>query len=193
MSTALSPWGDRFVARKAFFKFLGAAFRIYGPEGNLRCYVKQKAFRLREQITVYTDESQRQALLGIRARQMLDVSATYDVTDLATGETVGALKRRGLRSILRDHWLILGPDDAEIGTIQEDTGLLALVRRFLTNLIPQTFVVTLHGQPAGRIRQRFNPFLLTYDVDFSASQGAFDPRLGVAAAVLLLAVEGRQD
>ena len=46
MSTALSPYGDHFVAKKSFFKFLGAAFRIYGPEGNLRFYVKQKAFRL---------------------------------------------------------------------------------------------------------------------------------------------------
>ncbi|MBN1336679.1 MAG: hypothetical protein JXB39_12045 [Deltaproteobacteria bacterium] len=193
MTTALQPYGDRFVARRAFFKIFGAAFRIYGPEGNLKFYVRQRAFRLREQITVYANETRKQALLGIQARQMLDVSATFDVIDLATGETVGALKRRGLRSILRDQWSILGPDDAEIGSVREDSKVLAFVRRFLFHLVPQAFVVTLHGRQAGTIRQRFNPFVLTYDVELSQGPGAIDPRLGVALTVLLLAIEGRQD
>jgi len=193
MSTALTPYGDRFVARKAFFKVFGNTFRIFGPEGNLRFYVKQKAFRLKERITVYADEGQKQAMLGIQARQVLDISAVYDITDLATGDKVGAMRRKGLKSIIRDEWSILGPTDAEVGTVKEDSGLLALIRRFLTNLVPQTFVVTLHGRPAGQIKQRFNPFILTYDVDFAAAQGGLDPRMGVAMTVLLLAVEGRQN
>ena len=103
------------------------------------------------------------------------------------------MRRKGLRSILRDEWSVLGPDDAELGTVREDSGILALVRRFLTNLVPQTFVVALQGRPAGRIKQRFNPFILSYDVDFSEARGGLDPRMGVAMTVLLLAVEGRQN
>lgn len=190
-STALSPYLARYTAKKAMFNFLGTSFRIYAPDGKLAFYVKQKAFKLKEEITVYADEKRTRPMLRIKARQVLDVSATYDVTDANTGEVVGALRRHGLRSILRDKWLILGEGDKEIGQIEEDTGILALVRRFLLKLIPQSFNVTMHGRSAGRIKQRFNPFVLVYDVEFP-SDGTLDLRLGVAAVVLLLAIEGRQ-
>lgn len=48
----LSLYSSRYVANKALFSFMGSAFRILGPEGNLRFYVKQKAFKLKEEITV---------------------------------------------------------------------------------------------------------------------------------------------
>jgi hypothetical protein len=42
-------------------------------------------------------------------------------------------------------------------------------------------------------RQRFNPFIAKIDLDFSMdTQGRLDRRLGIAAAVLLCAIEGRQ-
>lgn len=191
--TALSPWGARFVAKKAMFTFLGASFRIFGPEGNLQFFVKQKAFKLKEELTVFADEGQTRPMLRINARRRLDVSATYDVADANTGETVGALRRMGLKSLFRDEWEILAPGgDAVIGKIMEDSGVMALVRRFLLKFIPQTFHVAVGGTEVGVIKQRFSLFALTYDVDFSQGSGLLDPRLGVAAVVLLLAIEGRQ-
>jgi hypothetical protein len=107
---------------------------------------------------------------------------------------VGALRRKGLKSILKDEWIILDAQDREIGLIAEDHWALALVRRFATNLVPQTFAVTLAGQPAGSIRQAFNPFILTLFIDFKAdTANRLDRRLGLAAAVLLGSIEGRQD
>ena len=41
-------------------------------------------------------------LLSIQARQIIDFSAAYDVYDGSTGSKVGALKRKGMKSILRD-------------------------------------------------------------------------------------------
>lgn len=189
MATDLSKYESKYVAQKALFSFLGSTFRIYSTDNQLRFFVKQKAFKLKEEIVVYADEGQTQPRLRIRARNILDFSATYDVVDEA-GEKVGALRRQGLKSLLRDSWLLLGTNDEEIGKIEEDSGIMALIRRFITNLIPQTFHVTLGGQPAGVLRQRFSFFRLVYDVDFSSS--TLDPRLGVASTVLLLAIEGRQ-
>ena len=187
-----SVYQPRYTARKAWFKFLGAAFRLFGPDGILRFYVKQRAFRLREELTVYADEQQTRPMLRIRARQVLDISATYDVTDANTGEAAGALRRKGMRSILRDAWLVLGPGDTPVGVVQEDSKMMALLRRFLSNLIPLRYTVTVDNKVVGHLSQRFNPFVLSYDVDFSGAQGALDPRLEVAITVLLLAVEGRQ-
>jgi uncharacterized protein YxjI len=190
MSTELSRYETKYVAQKAIFAFMGNTFRIFSPDNQLRFFVKQKAFKLKEDITVFADEGQTQPMLRIRARSILDFSATYDVVDANTGEKVGACKRQGLKSLLRDTWVLLGANDEEIGKVEEDSGFLAIIRRFLIALIPQSFQVTVGGQSGGVIKQRFNLFRLVYDVDFSGSN--LDPRLGVAMTVLLLAIEGRQ-
>ncbi len=59
--------------------------------------------------------------------------------------------------------------------------------------LPQTFRAELQGVPVATYRQRFNPFVQKIEIDFSADpDGRLDRRLGLAAAVLLCAVEGRQ-
>lgn len=97
-----------------------------------------KAFRLREDITLYPDETMGRELLRIKARKILDISSTYDVYDMETGETVGALRRKGLKSLIKDEWAILDTQDNEIGTIKEDNAFLALLRRALA-IIPQKY------------------------------------------------------
>ena len=84
-----------YLLRRQFFKLFGAAFHIYGPDGQLAFYSKQKAFRLKEDIRLYADESATQEVLTILARSWLDFAAAYDVIDAQTGEKVGGLKRRG--------------------------------------------------------------------------------------------------
>lgn len=193
MSTALTRYQSRYTAKKALFSFLGSSFYLYGPEGDLAFFVKQKAFRLKESITVYADEAQQQPMLHIRARSIIDFSSVYDVTDAASGEGVGSLRRSGVKSMFRDEWTLLDVNERELGKAQEDSGILALLRRLFLPIIPQKFQVTVNGSDAGSIHQRFNPFQLGYDVDFSRAGDALDPRLAVATVVLLLAVEGRQE
>lgn len=190
---ALIPYeGNKFLARKAIFAMLGSKFHIYDAQMNLRFFVQQKAFKLKEALTVYSDEGKTTELLKIKARSIMDISATYDVTT-PDGQRLGALKRQGLKSIARDEWTILDMQDQPIGQIIEDSMLMALLRRFMSNLIPQTFELTIQGQHVATFRQNFNPFVAKYDLDFSPDgQGLLDRRLGIAAAVLLLAIEGKQ-
>lgn len=194
MSTEMvSTGGDRFVARKAIFAMFGRKFHIYDPNGTLCYFVQQKAFRLKEAIVVYRDEGKSQPLIEIKARSIMDFSATYDVTDAATGERVGALQRQGVKSMMRDEWHILDVDDGVIGDMVEDSMLMALVRRFLSNLIPQSFTVNYLGDEVASFDQQFNPFVAKFDIDFSMDTARqLDRRLGIAAVVMLLAIEGRQ-
>ncbi|WP_426755584.1 hypothetical protein [Myxococcus sp. Y35] len=183
----------RYMIRRKFFKLFGDAFHIYDEAGNLAFYSKLKAFKLKEDIRIYGDEEMREELLSIKARGILDFGMTYDVTDATTGERVGALRRKGLRSILRDQWLVLDTHDQEVGKIEEDSMVLALVRRFLVNLIPQSFTGTMGDAQVLSFNQRFNPFIQKIDLDFSMdSSHRLDRRLGIAAAVLMSAIEGRQ-
>lgn len=191
---AIEPFtDDRFIARRNFFNFLGIKCRILNEQGGLLYFVYMKAFKLKEDITVYADEQQQLGLLSIRARQIIDFSAAYDVTDLRTGERVGAMRRRGLKSMVRDEWEFLDANDGVIGNVQEDSLFLALLRRLLANFIPQSYTFTLGGQEVGQAHGTWNPFLIKYRVDVSRdSSRSLDRRLVVAAAVLLMTIEGKQ-
>jgi uncharacterized protein YxjI len=192
MESRFSP--DTYLIRRKVFKLLGAAFHIYDAEGNLVLYSKQKAFKLREDIRLYASEDMREEVLSIRARQVIDFSAAYEVVDSVTGEPVGVLQRRGFRSIVRDAWIIADANGVEVGRIEEDSMMLALIRRFLTNLIPQSFTAYIGDQPVADLRQKFNPFIQKLVVDYSKDPShLLDRRLGIAAGILLAAIEGRQD
>jgi len=183
----------RYLVRKQFLKLFGGKFRIYDESGSLVLFANMKAFKLREDIRLYTGEDMLNEVLTIKARHIIDFSAAYDVTDPATEEKVGTLKRKGLKSIVRDEWIIMDSVENEIGYVREDSMLLAMIRRWLTNLVPQKFHGEMRGMPVFRFSQHFNPFLLKVDLDFSEdTANLLDRRLGIAAAVLLCAIEGRQ-
>lgn len=91
---------DRYLLKRQVFALTGK-FRIYDPMDNLVLFSEQKMFRLREDIRVYADESKAQEVLMIKARQIIDFSAAYDVIESATGQKAGALRRKGWRSLLQ--------------------------------------------------------------------------------------------
>lgn len=184
----------RYLVKRQFLKLFGGAFRIFDPSGNLVLYSRMKAFTLKEDIRLYTAEDMREEVLSIRARQIIDFACAYDVVDPVDGTRVGALRRKGLRSLLRDEWLLLDEQGRELGKIREDSMGLALLRRFLTNLVPQTYLVTMGTEEVARFAQTFNPFLMRLEVTFAPhARNVIDRRLALAAAVLLCAIEGRQN
>jgi len=192
MSNDLSLY-PQYVIRKQMLKLFGGSFRVYDPQGQLIFFVSMKAFKLKEDIRVYTGEDKQTEVLLIKARSIIDISAAYDVIDSASGNKIGVLKRKGLKSALKDEWIIMDERDQEIGLIQEDSWALALLRRFATNLIPQRYEASIGALPAASYRQNFNPFTFKLQVDFSADVGnRLDRRLGLAAGILLCAIEGRQ-
>lgn len=184
---------DYYLIRRKVLKLVGASFHIYDKEQNLIFYVKQKGFKLKEDIRVFTSESMTEEVLLIQARNAIDISGTYDVFDSATNEKIGILRRKGLKSMFKDEWLILDTSENEIGNIKEDHVGLAIIRRFITNLIPQSFKGTLNNQPVFTFKQKFNPIISKIELDFSVDKNKLlDRRLGIAAGILLCAIEGRQ-
>ncbi len=183
-----------YQVRKRILSVLGGKFEIFDPAGNVVLFSKMAAFKLKEDIRLYTDESMTTELVSIRARSIMDFSAAYDVVDSTTGQKVGALKRKGWKSMFRDEWVIMDAYDNEVGNIQEENAFLAFLRRFVTNLIPQTYNVQVGGAQVAEFKQNFNPFVTKLTLDFSLdTQRRLDRRLGIAAGVLLCAIEGKQE
>jgi uncharacterized protein YxjI len=173
---------------------LTGKFRFYDPAGRLVMFSEQKMFRLREDIRVFSDEGKSQEVLSIKARQIIDFSAAYDVVDAEMNQKVGVLRRKGLRSLLRDEWEVLDANDNVIGQLFEDSVGLALLRRLvLGSLLPQNYDMTFGETRVADLKQRFNPFRYELDLDFSMDAGRLlDRRIGIAAGILLAAVEGKQ-
>ncbi|MCW7469251.1 hypothetical protein [Leptospira kanakyensis] len=185
---------NKYFAKKSFLKIFGGEIRIFDESKNkLLFFVKQKAFKLKEDISVYADETKTKELLKIKARSVIDFSAIYDVVDVTSNEAIGSLRRKGFKSILKDSWEILDTKDQVIGSIDEDSMFKAILRRFLTNLIPQSFFITLNKNQVGVLKQTFNPFVPQFNIDFSSDNAnALDRRMGIAIVILLQIIEGRQ-
>ncbi len=189
----MSNVATEYTIRRKVFTLMGAKFHIYNREGALVGFSKQKAFKLKEDIRVYTDESMNTPLLSIAARSIIDFSAAYDVTDAKTNQKVGALRRKGMSSIIRDEWDLLDVHDNPISKLREDSTQLALVRRFvpLGNMVPQHYVLGDDTHQFVDMRTHFNPFIHRMTVSVNADC-PFHPLLVLAGAILLVAIEGRQ-
>ena len=184
-----------YTIRRKVFSVLGNKFHIYDADENLVGYSKMKAFKLKEDIRIFRDESMGEEWLKIAARSVIDFSASYDITDSKTGETLGALRRKGLKSLFRDSWEVLDADDAVVGKVEEDSALMATFRRLAGDyswLFPQGFsLVAEDGTHAADYRQNFNPFVRKLAVTVHPD-GPLHPFVPLAAGILLIAIEGKQ-
>lgn len=184
---------DKYFLRRQVLALTGK-FRIYSPDGQLLLYSQQKMFKLKEDIRIYSDESKSQELLFIKARNIIDFAASYDVVDSSTSMKVGVLRRKGFRSILRDEWELLDANDQHLGILLEDSIAQALLRRFLFGrFLPQNYDIIIQSNRVADLKQTFNLIRYELKIDFSMDTShLLDHRLGIAAGILLGIVEGRQ-
>lgn len=184
---------NTYLIRKKMLHLLGGAFEVFDPSGQVVLYSQMKAFKLKEDIRIFTGQDMQTEVISIQARQILDFSSAYDVVDSEKKEKVGVLKRKGLKSMFKDEWIIMDANDRELGLIKEDNLALALVRRTI-GIVPQTYHGEIHGTSVCKFKQNFNPFVMKITVDFSEdSRNLLDRRLGIAAGILLCAIEGKQE
>ena len=77
------------------FKFkittLSSDFNITDKNGNYVAYVRQKMFKLKEDVIIFNDETRSRELFRIQANQWIDFNASYSITDLENGKTFGRL------------------------------------------------------------------------------------------------------
>ena len=91
----------------ARFKLLAIAqqVRVTDSGGALLYYIRQKAFKLREAVTVFEDEAQTRPAFTIQADRVLDISAGYAIT-AADGTRAAVLQRHGMQSFWRTRYTI---------------------------------------------------------------------------------------
>ena len=170
------------------------------PSGETVAFVEQKRFAFREQVTFYSDESRRERLFGFKARSIIDLGTTYDVTS-ADGTLLGRFRKDFARSLLRSTWhlepAVGGPGDGWAAVGRERSVVIAVLRRawdFLpfTDVIPFAvpyhFDFTADGRRVMSVEKRWG---LRDRYDVTIEEPTLDRRLAIAQAVALDALQSR--
>ena len=129
---------------------LAPQISITDANDNLLFYVKQKALKLKESVTVFSDKEMTKPLYTMNANQILDFSARYEFAD-AEGSTLGAVQRKGMKSIWSARYEIVD-GNRHIMTIRESNpwikvldhifGELPVIGMFSGYLFHPSFVLT---------------------------------------------------
>ncbi len=111
------------------FKIFGFAPQIYVYDGSGAevFYVKQKLFKLKEDISVFRSSKQADQVAQIKADSIMDFSACYHFH----GDVGGAVRRKGMRSIFKAEYHILDEEDVHQLTITEDSALVKVADSIL--------------------------------------------------------------
>jgi uncharacterized protein YxjI len=130
---------DRFLVSQRFRPMINQyEVSTLGPDdkspGEPVCFVEQKRMKLKEDLRAFTDDSKAAEVFRIKAQQVWDPRARYDVTD-AQGQPIGQLQKVFGKSLLRSTWRIYDPAGEEIAWARERSIWVALIRR-LIGLVP---------------------------------------------------------
>lgn len=134
----------------------------------------------------YRDDSKQELLLEVLQDQKLAfLTHTFTVNEPG-GMTLARLKKNLLTDIFRKKWSVWSPDGRPLWEAKEDSVVMALVRRFLTRLVPLCFIFCLPGgQVVGEFNRKFT-ILDRYVLDLSNdSTRALDRRVALAMGVML--------
>ena len=117
------------------FKFkittLSSDFNITDKNGNYVAYVRQKMFKLKEDVIIFNDETRSRELFRIQANQWIDFNASYSITDLENGKIFGRLARQGMRSLWKSHYDVLDENSALKYQISEDNAWVKVLDGFI--------------------------------------------------------------
>ena len=152
------------------FKLLAIASQIAvtDAQGQLVYYAKQRAFKLKEAVTVFADEAQTRPLFKIAADRVLDISARYRIEDVG-GVEVGVLQRRGMQSLWRAHYeisqggqqtFLIREESAWVRVLDGILGGIPILSLFTGYLLHPAYLVTRGVEQPTLLRVVKRPALL---------------------------------
>ena len=163
-----------------------------GDDAELLALAQQKRMAFKEEVTFYADEDRSSPVFSFKARQRLDLGATYDVRD-AYGNEIGWFRKDFGKSLLRSTWH-LGANGIEAVGRERSPGV-AIGRRlwemvtdfpspfvFHFDFVDQNGEVILTSERRRSLRDR-------YDVTVPGAR--LDGRVAAAMAVALDALQSR--
>jgi uncharacterized protein YxjI len=167
-----------------------------GGDGELVAFVEQKRLAFREEVTFFADEAKTTPLFRFKARQILDLGATYDVTAM-DGSPIGTFRKDFKKSLLRSTWHLEQPmpDGQLLAAVgRERSTFIAVLRRVwdLAENLPFPFKYHFDFVAAEKPVMSVDKTALIRDrYRVEISEPGLDRRLAIAMAVALDALQSR--
>lgn len=173
-------------------------FTATDASGQTVAYVKQKLFKLKEDIAVYNDSSKTKVNFKIKADRWIDFSAAYSITD-DTGKEIGKVARKGWRSIWKSHYELIDQNQKLQYHIREDNawvkvmdslfGQIPILGAFTGYVFnPKYSVTNLNNQTVAKLKKEPSFFGRKFEIEKVKDIDTDDEQrilLGIMMMVLL--------
>ena len=181
------------------FKIAAISSQIYvtDADGNQIFYVKQKLFKFKENIEIFSDDSKTQKVYNVKADRIIDFSPELTLSD-ANNNPLGSVKRHGRKSIWRSTY------DINIGSqlqlkVTETNPWAKLLDQLLAQIPflgilsayifhPHYAVTDQNGQTIASLEKRPAFFEGKYRLDGSSITGFDEATHRVFAALMMVVV-----
>jgi hypothetical protein len=178
---------DRFYARQSHFS-RSPKFYFHDQEGKTLAFVRHASFSWTRDVHVFTDPTLSFELLRLKPSRAPNGMQDFHVRDCVNGQAVGSVRRLSPGGLQCQEWSLLDSAGQELGVIKEDSLLLAGMRRFLTELVPQSYSFYLGNCVVGRAAPARRSLFRSMEIDLTWDcEKRLDRRLVTAAMVLLMA------
>ncbi len=88
--------------------------------GKTLAYVRQKMFKLKEQVVVYSDENKSKEIFHIKADKWLDFNTVYNFTSVENNVQIGRVARKGWTSLWKAKYELFDEEGNQDLLIQEE-------------------------------------------------------------------------
>ncbi len=176
----------------------GSKFSVTDDSGNILFYVKQKMFKLKEAIKVFTDTTQTNLLYTIGADRIIDFSARYNFADVG-GRNLGSIKRKGMKSLFRANYEIYD-DQNQVMTIREESVFVRIMDALFSSIPlvsccsgyvfhPSYLIAKLDGTEMMRVKKRPAMFEGKFMIEKLTEMNEFEEAQILLGIMMMLLLE----
>jgi uncharacterized protein YxjI len=177
-------------------------FTARDADSRTVAFVKQKLFKLKEDISIYADESKAELLFNIKADRWIDFSAAYSITH-ADGKELGKIARKGWRSLWKAKYLLIDQHQKEQFTIEEENGwvkvwdnllgeipIIGLLTGYFFN--PSYAVINLDGEKVARLKKQASFFGRKFEITKLSDMDNDDDERVMVGLMMMVLLERRR-
>lgn len=215
METTNDQLLDNFVAETKDFKQLNFPldfefkigtlandFIAKDAQGGMIAYVRQKMFKLKEDVVLFSDQTKTKELYRIKADKWIDFNTTYSFTN-SNESYMGSVGRKGMKSLWKASYTLFNPEKIEEYTVSEENpwakvgdavlGEIPIVAMFTGYLCNPKYVVKdLNGNIVARLSKQPSFFGRKFKLDSITTIPAEDGERMMLALMMIVLLERRR-
>jgi hypothetical protein len=177
---------------------IGTRIRVKDATGRQVAYARKKKFKLKEDVRVYEDEDQSRLRFRMKADRMLDFSARYAISS-PDGHPIGAVGRRGMKSLWSSAYVLDDAYGAEAGSIREQNPWTKVLDGVLESVpfvdalgglfFNPAYLAELRGTDVLRIRKRPSVLESSFRIEKLTDFSDRDEDLLLAGTIMMVLLE----